>query len=199
MQEPCCRRKAILTYFGEKGSKCQQHADLPCDFCHSGRQVCKDAGSVEEALQAKAVAEAASAECTATPHPPASATNCLHSCSKKGRSSGASPSMTEEPSACKPKAAVLRRTAALKRSASLKPLLPHNHKLQKVAAKAEHGNEGTAEAQGQLGCGLQPKAQNYSASTTSAHTQPSDISNVQKPVLRKARFKVPYKAPRPAD
>lgn len=142
------------------------------------------------------MAETASAESIDTSDP----RNCLLSDNKKGEPSDISHSVIAESggvasAACKPRAAALWRTAGSKRPASVKPLLARNHKLQAVAAKAGHG---TAEVQGQPGCGLQPKAQNSTILTTSIHMQPNEVSNLQKPVLSRARFKDPYKAPRPA-
>lgn len=180
-QEPCCRRKAILTYFGEKSPKCQQQNELPCDYCQDSKHVCKLSASVEEALQVKAIAAAAPAEpsdMTDSRMPNADSYSNNH---KNSAPCGTSPSASRG----SPQSVGLWRTSASKRAAPVKPLLSRNHKVQAVAAPAEGADKCTEKVQRQACPESQAEAQ--------ADRHVSGVSN-----MRRARFKVPYQLPRPS-
>ena len=68
MQEPECRRRALLTYFGEKHSQCDEKLELPCDFCQDQRAVSIAAGKTQDVLQAKHEAETAAQQQTVSDH-----------------------------------------------------------------------------------------------------------------------------------
>ncbi|KAL3139711.1 hypothetical protein ABBQ38_15538 [Trebouxia sp. C0009 RCD-2024] len=179
--EPCCRRKAILTYFGEKSPKCQQQNELPCDYCQDSKHVCKLSASVEEALQVKAIAAAAPAEpsdMTDSRMPNADSYSNNH---KNSAPCGTSPSASRG----SPQSVGLWRTSASKRAAPVKPLLSRNHKVQAVAAPAEGADKCTEKVQRQACPESQAEAQ--------ADRHVSGVSN-----MRRARFKVPYQLPRPS-
>ena len=197
VQEPCCRRKAILTYFGEKSFKCQQQTELPCDYCQNPRRVCKASTSVEEALQTKALA-------AATP-PKTSDMTDLHllsahcsSSSHRNSASISSPSNGLSSPACNPQSAAVWRAAASKRPAPLKPLLSHNHKLQAVAAQVKDDDKQIERVQRLESEGSQTDACGSGAVVPRADWHTSGVTNMKKPVLTRTWFKVPFKAPRPA-
>lgn len=183
IQEPCCRRKAILTYFGDKSPKCQQQSEMPCDYCQDPKHVCKFSASVEEALQARATAAAA----------PAKASDMMDSrmpnadsCSNNHKNSApCGTTLSASGGSMPPQSAGLWRTAASKRPAPVKPLLSRNHKVQAVAAPADGPDKCTEQKQRQACSESQAEAQ--------AGRHVSGVSN-----MRRARFKVPYKVPRPS-
>ena len=182
LQEPRCRRQAILSYFGEKAPRCQQPSEQPCDFCQNSRQAYKDIDMVKEALQAKAAAAAAPQKLAETMHLPAyhAAADCVSSNCANTPASDKSPCTTLEASASKPKA------AGAKRLASIKPLLrPHKHKMQAVPTKASLGDDSRKGSQGQFDS--QPSA---CSSNTAAASGPLQSSNISNDVL-KSRFKPP--------
>lgn len=184
IQEPCCRRKTILAYFGEKSPKCHQQSELPCDYCKDSKHVSRASASVEEALQAKAAAAATLPNVTDSRAHKADYASGKH---KDGASCGTSPSASRasEPAACVPQSAGLWRTAA-KRPAPAKPLLSRNHKVQAVAAQAQEGDNYSGKVQYQVCSVSQTEAQ--------ADRHIHGVSN-----MRRARFKVPYKVPRPSS
>ena len=197
-QEPCCRRKAILSYFGEKSPKCQQ-TELPCDYCYNSKQVCKASSSLEEALQAKALAAATPPKTTGIADSHMLHADCSSGNHKDSASSGTSPSASNGMSSpvCKPQSAAVWRTAASKRPAPVKPLLSQNRKLQAVAAQTKDDDKCTEQVPSHVGSGSQAEA----CSSGAMHMAPqagNHASNLKKPVLKRARFKVPFKVPRSA-
>lgn len=79
----------------------------------------------------------------------------------------------------------------------MKPLLSHNRKLQAVAAVAQGDDKHSGKVQRQETAGSQAEACSAGAVVPQASKHRSGVSNMQKPVLR-PRFKLPFKAPRPA-
>ncbi|KAL4436561.1 hypothetical protein ABPG75_003700 [Micractinium tetrahymenae] len=63
IQEPRCRRRALLSYFGEKRTGgCQEGAgEQVCDFCRNPRAVLGQLAALERSLERSAAAEAAEA------------------------------------------------------------------------------------------------------------------------------------------
>lgn len=194
VQEPCCRRKAILTYFGEKSSKCQQQTELPCDYCQNPKRVCKASSSVEEALQTNALAAATPPKTSDTTDSYLLNASSHHSDSASVRTA---PSGMSSPK-CKPQSAGGWRTAASKRPASLKPLLFHNHKLQAVAAQVKDDGKHTEKVQRLESQELQTDACSSGAVVPQVNRHTSSVISMRQPVLTRSRFKLPFKAPRPA-
>ena len=55
MQEGQCRRKAVLSYFGEKHPKCQSQTEVMCDFCQTPRKISKAVEDLQAVLHTKAM------------------------------------------------------------------------------------------------------------------------------------------------
>lgn len=196
-QEPCCRRKAILTFFGEKSPKCQQQTELSCDYCQNSKLVCKASYSVEEALQAKAIAKSQLKTANITDSHVLSG-DCTSGNHRESAAAVSSPSASHNllSPACPPQTRDgAWRTAASKRPATLKPLLSHKRKLQAVAAVAPGDDKHTGKVQRQESAGSQAEACSSVAVVPQANKHKSSVSNMKKPVLQ-IRFKVPFKAPR---
>jgi len=140
LQEPQCRRRAVLAYFGEKHTKCQKQTEQLCDFCQDPMKLCKSTEQLEEALQNKAMAASAPSQ---TPEQADSSSDEAVQCSDEEEAQGLSPSCdsSERPEVKLP--AIIRnigktvfkqpvpsgawRTSAPKRPAAAQPQAPDTH------------------------------------------------------------------------
>ena len=201
VQEPQCRRQAVLAYFGEKHTKCYQPTEQLCDFCQDSRKVHKTAEQLQAALHAKATAASAPNSSPNLADSPNGAVECETEKAHKSRSSSRSQSPEHKvkmPSEANntgraatqqqvPPAAT-QRAAALKRRAVAQPLAAHNSNLLTGVSKADR--DSNAALLSQLGCSSQDEADICSAVTTEAQT-----AAAIRPVKRQ-RFRIPFKVPR---
>lgn len=198
MQEPQCRRQAVLAYFGEKHSKCHQPTEQPCDFCQDSRKVHKTEEQLQAALQAKATAASAPNPSPNLADSPTGAVECENDKAHQSPSSSRSKSpqlRVKMPSGADntgraasqqlvPPAAT-RRAAALKRATAAQPLAAHKPNLLKGWPKADRGSNAP-----QPGCSSQDEAGSPNASITEAAS-----AAAVRPVKRQ-RFRIPFKVPR---
>ena len=198
MQEPQCRRQAVLAYFGEKHSKCHKPTEQPCDFCQDSRKVHKTEEQLQAALQAKATAASAPNPSPNLADSPTGAVECENDKAHQSPSSSRSKSpqlRVKMPSGADntgraasqqlvPPAAT-RRAAALKRATAAQPLAAHKPNLLKGWPKADRGSNAP-----QPGCSSQDEAGSPNASITEAAS-----AAAVRPVKRQ-RFRIPFKVPR---
>lgn len=201
MQEPQCRRQAVLAYFGEKHTRCHKPTEQPCDFCQDSRKVHKTAEQLQAALHAKATAASAPNPPPNLADSPSSAVECENekvyqspssSRSKnpqlKGNMSSVADNTGRAASQQLVPPAATWRAAALKRAAAAQPLAAHKPNLLTGWPKADRGSN--ASLMSQAGCSSQDEAGSHNASTTEAET-----AAAIRPVKRQ-RFRIPFKVPR---
>ena len=99
LQEAACRRKAVLSYFGEKRQACQAQNELPCDVCQDRKLVLSQLSKLEAVQQATAVSEANKQQNSSSPSPVKAAWQ--RSAATPSNTSGL-PSASASPPSCSP-------------------------------------------------------------------------------------------------
>lgn len=99
LQEAACRRKAVLSYFGEKRQACQAQNELPCDVCQDRKLVLGQLSKLAAVQQATAVSEANKQRNSSSPSPVKAAWQ--RSAATPSNTSGL-PSASASPPSCNP-------------------------------------------------------------------------------------------------
>ena len=191
LQEPQCRRRAVLAYFGEKHTRCHNHTEQLCDFCQDPMKLCKSTEQLEEALQNKAMAASAPSQ---TPEQANSSIDGAAQHSDEEEDQGLNPSCSSTSGKPEVKlSATVRdvgravfkrnvpsgawRTAAAKRPAAAQPQPSDTHHSTAGAANADRSSF------------------QHGAGSVTAPTSMAGDTAVVNPVKRR-RFRVPFKVPR---
>jgi len=191
LQEPQCRRRAVLAYFGEKHTKCHKQTEQLCDFCQDPMKLFKSTEQLEEALQHKAMAASAPSQ---TPEQADSPIDPAAQHSDEEEDPGLRPSCSSTCGRSEMKlSATVRdvskavfkhsvpsgawKTAAAKRPAAAQPQAPDTHHSTTGAANADRSSS------------------QHGAGSVTAPTSMAGDTAVVNPVKRR-RFRVPFKVPR---